>query len=319
MQPERLTGQTPFDRYHPAVGLAYCTALLLLCMCAMQPVYVLLTFAGLSIWRASMLGARQALRGLLWQAPLVLVLAVANPVFVGQGSTEIFRIGAHPVYLEALIYGACQGFLLVNTLLAFSGAAKVVSADKFMALAGNVAPVVTLMVSMVMRLVPQFARRGADSLASIRACTAANGLGEASGAQGRQTAEAPNGLVRRRRRKTQSVGEYLRLSTVLVGWGLEDSLEAADAMRARGWGSTAKRTSYVRYRFRAADGVALAFIAVLAVSAGVCAWAACAAFSFYPVAEGWVPWAAYLPYACLLALPVVAQAVFDAKERNLDD
>lgn len=90
----------------------------------MHPVYLLATFAGLVAYNAVLRGAKSALSGMLWQAPLVLILAIANPLFVSAGSTELFRIGLHAVYLEALCYGLCQGLMLVNVLLAFSIAAR---------------------------------------------------------------------------------------------------------------------------------------------------------------------------------------------------
>ena len=110
------TNDTIFDRYHPAVALIYCGVLLAFSMAAMHPVYLLATFAGLVAYNAVLRGAKSALSGMLWQAPLVLILAIANPLFVSAGSTELFRIGLHAVYLEALCYGLCQGLMLVNVL-----------------------------------------------------------------------------------------------------------------------------------------------------------------------------------------------------------
>ena len=134
------TNDTIFDRYHPAVALIYCGVLLAFSMAAMHPVYLLATFAGLVAYNAVLRGAKAALSGMLWQAPLVLILAIANPLFVSAGSTELFRIGLHAVYLEALCYGLCQGLMLVNVLLAFSIAARVVSSDKVLCVLGNATP-----------------------------------------------------------------------------------------------------------------------------------------------------------------------------------
>lgn len=146
------TNDTIFDRYHPAVALIYCGVLLAFSMAAMHPVYLLATFAGLVAYNAVLRGAKAALSGMLWQAPLVLILALANPLFVSAGSTELFRIGLHAVYLEALCYGLCQGLMLVNVLLAFSIAAHVVSLDKVLCVLGNATPTLALMISMTMRL-----------------------------------------------------------------------------------------------------------------------------------------------------------------------
>ncbi len=147
-------------------------------MAAMHPVYLLATFAGLVAYNAVLRGAKAALSGMLWQAPLVLILAIANPLFVSAGSTELFRIGLHAVYLEALCYGLCQGLMLVNVLLAFSIAARVVSSDKVLCVLGNATPTLAFMISMTMRLVPQFVRRGKAIADTQKACTAAAACGE---------------------------------------------------------------------------------------------------------------------------------------------
>lgn len=373
---------TIFDRYHPAVALAYCGVLLVFSMVVMQPVYLLLTFCGLFALEAGLRGAKASLRNLAWQAPLVLVLAIANPLFVSAGSTELFRVGMHAFYLESLAYGACQGLMLANVLLAFSVASHIVTSDKVLCALGNLTPTLALMMSMTMRLVPQFARRGKDILATQKACTSIENAvpdtaaprsactaaapqmpsinasqSEASQPTSLSQAEEPGNASRarfgndnagssaqerftesharpgksqqkprtpstafpsearkasfasRRSRlsRRQTVRNYLRLSTVLMGWGMEDSLETADAMRARGWGAEKKRTSYQRYRFRRQDALACIVLATFALSAAASAFAACQQFAFYPRIGGVAPWFSYAPYALLVLLPAVAQ------------
>lgn len=315
------------DLFHPAVALLYCGVVLVFSMAVMQPVYLALTFvAQLALSVAT--GGRRALRGLVWQAPIVVVLGIANPLFVSVGSTELLRIGMHAFYLEALIFGLCQGLMLVNVLLAFGNAARIVSSDKVLATLGNIAPYLSLVISMTMRLVPKFSSRFRYIRSVSDSCTAASaggegGAGEApvgTGSSARvrlavctSRERASGGCARggigagklvRTARKAKS---RLRLTTVLLGWGLEDSLESADAMRARGWGAKRRRTSYQRYHFRSSDAVALAVIGSLALSAGLSAHASQAAFAFYPRITGIAAWYSYLPYAALLALPLAVQ------------
>ena len=245
---------------------------------------------------------------MLWQAPLVLILAIANPLFVSAGSTELFRIGLHAVYLEALCYGLCQGLMLVNVLLAFSIAARVVSSDKVLCVLGNATPTLALMISITMRLVPQFVRRGKAIADTQKACTAAASARCActSSASSCSTDARPdaNDASRSAKPRRAALANSLRLSTVLMSCGMEDSLETADAMRARGWGAATKRTTYQRYRFQKADAFACAFIAVLTVAAAV---AACGEFKFYPRIDGLAPWFSYIPYVLLVALPTILE------------
>lgn len=228
------TNDTIFDRYHPAVALIYCGVLLAFSIAAMHPVYLLAMFAGLVAYNAVLRGAKAALSGMLWQAPLVLILAIANPLFVSAGSTELFRLGTK-------------------------------------------------------RHAPP--RRLAAARASVPTQT---------------TSPDP------RSRAARLSPNSLRLSTVLMSWGMEDSLETADAMRARGWGAATKRTTYQRYRFRKTDAFACAFIAVLTVAAAASAAAACGEFKFYPRIAGFDSWFSYIPYVLLVALPTI----LEAKERR---
>lgn len=288
------------DLLHPAVALVYCGVGLVMAMCAMQPVYLALTLAGALAWRACLVGARRTLRGLAWQVPCALVVAAANGLFVASGATELFRVGARAFYLEAFAYGLCQGAMLVSAMLCFANAAEVLTTDKVMGLLGNAAPTVSLMLSMTLRLVPRFLARAEESRAAVAACTAAKGeAGEVS--VGRPTPLRS----RREAPRAPRVREAMRLSSVLLGWGLEDSLETADAMRARGWGAAPRRTTYRRERLRRTDACALAVVALLAAASGAAAWAACAGFSFYPRLRGLAPWYSYAPYALYLALPVL--------------
>ena len=124
-----------------------------------------------------------------------------------------------------MVYGLCMGGLFVASVLWFEAAASMLEYDKVLALLGNAAPVIALMISMCMRLIPQFLRRGRTVLA----------VQDAIDVPGR----AP----------TDPVRSHLRASSVLMGWGMEDSLERADAMRSA-WVGAPRR---VERRMRGID------------------------------------------------------------------
>ncbi|WP_232050850.1 energy-coupling factor transporter transmembrane component T [Arabiibacter massiliensis] len=287
---------TVFDLFHPVVALAYFAAMLVLGMAALQPAYQAVSLAAALALGVALRGWRATARGLAWQLPLVAIVALANPLFSASGSTELFRIGVRAFYLESFAFGVCMGVMLASMLVTLANASHVLTADKVMALFGGVAPTIGLMLSMAARLVPQFLRRGADAAGVQRACTAARG----SGGGGRA------GRLR----------DNLRLTSVLMGWSMEDSLETADAMKARGWGAAPARTTYARFRFRALDAAALAVLGALFLASAVAAWAACARFSFYPAIAGFSPWWNCLPFAVLAALPLALEAGERARWRR---
>lgn len=291
---------TAFDVFHPVVAFCYFAAALAFGMAAMQPVFLLISFTGALAYGVVLRGMRAAARTLGWQLPLAVVVALANPLFSASGSTELFRLGSRVFYLESFAFGACMGLMLVTVFTLFSNASRVLPSDKIMALFGGAAPTIGLMLSMAARLVPQFVRRGGAIGDVQRACTAAR----AAGAQG-------GGAGDRRLR----VRENLRLTSVLMGWSMEDSLETADAMKARGWGAVPRRTTYARYRFRRRDALALACGGAIALVAAACAWTACAQFRLYPNIAGFAPWWSYLPYVLFMALPLATEAKERARWR----
>ena len=162
-------------------------------------------------------------------------------------------------------------------MLWFCAAASLLPFDKVMALFGNAAPTLALMVSMCMRLIPKFIRQG-------RLVSAVQGAMEPGTFGARAAADA----MRLR----------LRLSTVLMGWGMEDSLQTADAMRARGWGAAGRRSTYTRYRFTATDAAALVVLALAGSFVAALAVAATAQFSFYPTTSRLVVWWATCRMLC---------------------
>lgn len=274
-----------FHSYHPAVAFSFLACALVLTMACLQPLYVAVSLAGALACSAVCRGGRATLLSLRWVVPLCLVVAAANPFFVASGSTELFHVGQRAVYLEALVYGLCSGGMFAAVFLWFASYAACMDSENSLALFGNALPVVTLMVSQVLRLVPQFVSRGRAVAAVQDAASSAAPRGKRDAARGR-----------------------MRIVSVLMGWGMEDALERSDAMRARGYDCGARRSTYRRYRLGAADAAVLGAIFVLAATGAAGAWAACADYSFYPVMDASGPWWCVLPYALLMTVPPVLWA-----------
>ena len=274
-----------FSMSHPAVPALYMVLTLGLTMFSMQPVLIALSLAGGLAYGFATRGTVRTLGALRWQLPVILIIALVNPLFSASGSTELFRIGMRAVHLESLVYGLCMGGLFVASVLWFEAAASMLEYDKVLALLGNAAPVIALMISMCMRLIPQFLRRGRTVLA----------VQDAIDMPGRKPADP--------------VRSRLRASSVLMGWGMEDSLERADAMRSRGWGAVPRRTTYARYRMGRSDVVALVGLALFGAVAVAVAWTATTQSSFYPQLSVPAPWQGYVVYAVWMALPCVLCAI----------
>lgn len=67
----------------------------------------------------------------------------------------------------------------------------------------------------------------------------------------------------------ERVKNGMQLLQVLLICSLEDALQTADSMQARGFGVT-KRTTYIRYRMERRDWYTLSYLIILFIAAIVC-------------------------------------------------
>lgn len=292
---------TAFDAQHPSIALAYFGAVLVLAMAAPHPLLLAISFAAALLCGVWLRGGGRVAKSLAWQLPLIAIIVAVNPLFSSTGTTELFRVGTQAVYAEGYANAATMALLLVCVMQWFANADAVLGSDKVMGALGRVLPTVGLMLSMVMRLIPRFVRRGRTINAALGACTAARGGGAATTEYSEPSVET----TKRRRRARFS--DQLRTVTTLMGWSMEDSLEAADSMRCRGWGATRKRTTFQRQRFRTRDGALLAVLTLFTAAAAVAAWQLMQGFGFFPALHGTLA----SPLACvtipLLCFPFILE------------
>lgn len=286
-----------FGTCHAIVPATYFAGTVALCVLSPQPVLAAIWLAGALCFSLASRGPRATLRGLRWQLPMVAVVALANPLFSASGSTLLLRVGPMAIYLESVCYGACAGCVLAAAIAWLSCAAEVVTQDRLLAVAGSRVPVVALMVSMAARLVPQLVRRGNVVTSVDRVVTGPVAKDGAVPARGR-------GLRGLRSR----VASAATVSGALVGWSLSDSLDAADSMRARGWGAAPERSSYQPWAFRSSDAWALTLVVCLVGLCALLGWVACSQYRFYPTMSVLLPWWGYAPYALLSLLPSILHA-----------
>lgn len=322
--------QISTDVLHPALAAVYFVAIFVFTMVSFQPVLIALALAGALLSNCAENGMRKALRALRWQIPFLLIVAILNPIISPVGTTEVLRWGTFALYKESIVYGICMGCMLVAIMQWFSCAACVLTTDKMMMLTGRFIPTIGLMISMIGRLVPHFVKRGQtignaavmNSAALQYAGAGAASAGAEAGAAGpvgtggagvNDDLPIPRAMKKRRFGKAFSDGVHQ--SSVLMAWSLEDSLETADAMHARGWGAGVRRTTYTRYSFKASDALLLILLLALIALCGLLAYAACSQFVFYPTMPKLIVWWGYVPYALMMLLPVLYRAFEAARWR----
>lgn len=277
-----------FAGLHPAVGFVWFAGVILFAMLFWHPLFLAVSLV-CAVWIAVLLRGRRALGFCLKAAlPLAVAAAVINPLFVHRGATVLFYLGGSAVTLEAACYGAAAGVMLAAVLVWFYCYNEVMTSDKFLYLFGRLIPATALLLSMTLRLVPRMSRQ----VSQIERAHRAVGL------------SARSGGVRDRAR------HGMRVLSILITWAMENAVETADAMKARGYGLPG-RTSFSPYRFTARDAVFLALtVAEELFLLTAFAWGATGA-SYYPLlrlsAGGASFYTALCVWAALCLLPPALQ------------
>ncbi len=275
-----------FSGFHPLVNFAFFLAAVLCGMFFMHPVFLGISLV-CSLAYSLYLGGRKSLKfSLLYMLPLLLLVAVLNPLLNHEGATILLYINDNPLTLEAILYGVASAVMFVSMLLWFSCYNAVMTSDKFLYLFGRVIPSLSLVLSMTLRLVPRLR-------AQLRVISHAQKCVGRDASQGNVVRRVRNG------------GKIL---FILITWALENAVDTADSMRSRGFGLRG-RTAFSNYRFDARDRAAMGILAGLfaVVLAGLFAGQNTAVYFPLVTLPPLTPFSfvVYAAYAVLLLFPLI--------------
>lgn len=279
-----------FEGYHPIVLFAYFMAMIFITMFTAHPILLGISFVCGVMFCGMLIGMRKLLSSLAYSIPVLLMIAVMNPLFSHNGETVLFFLNDNPVTLEAILYGADIAVMILAVFYWFKCYHAVMTSDKFIYLFGRVIPKVSLLLSMVLGFIPKLKRHFKE-------------IDLAQKALGIYTSES---YVDKLRSK-------MRVLSILVTWSLENSVETADSMRARGYGLKG-RTSYSVFCWTVRDTVMIGLIFTLTALVCFLMSAGYGDYLFYPtltVFDWSVP--AILLYVGLFAVMAIS-TVTEIKE-----
>lgn len=235
-------GEDIFGRWHPGLVLAYFACVIGTTMLVASPVFAGISLAGALVAALANRG-RAAVLGAVAALALAVFVAAVNPLFNTEGDTVLFSIGGRPYTAEALMFGAVLGMQLAAALLWFAVAGRALPAEKITYLFGGIAPALACVLTLIVRLVPAYARR----TRTVMEVRDANGCGPATAYGVMEKARAGATVL-----------------TTVMAWSLEQGVTTADSLAARGFGG-GPRTAWGRYRLGLGGVVAAIAVAVLMV------------------------------------------------------
>lgn len=178
-----------------------------------------------------LLNERKGMRRILTLIPLFVLLTVINPLFNTRGQHILLYLFGRPYTLEALLYGAVIAGIFVIMSLWFGCYNQVLTGDKFTSLFGNMLPVLSLLLVMVLRMIPALIRKGQQITGARKS------IGKGSNKQSKYLTK---------------LNDSMTILSALTSWALEGGVVTGDSMRSRGYGC-GKRTSFQLYSLTGRD------------------------------------------------------------------
>ncbi|KOS68103.1 hypothetical protein AEA09_05740 [Lysinibacillus contaminans] len=286
-----------FEMYHPLVLFYYFMTVIGMAMFFMHPIYLVLTFMEAVLLNFLLL-RHGFWKKLMMYIPLFFIMAIINPLISHNGELVILYVNDNAVTMEAICYGMAMALMILAVIIWFNSYNGVMTSDKFLYLFGKLSPVLALTISITMRLVPRFKHQ----IHIITQAQKTIGMDYTSG----------------------SVWERIkcvtRILSILITWALENAIETADSMKARGYGLP-ERSTFSLFVFEKRDGWLLGVITLLAGISVAGSFLGYTTFYFYPTFSE-MEWSLtsvgfYSVYAVLLAIPIVIEIKENIKWRYL--
>lgn len=268
-----------FSKCHPLTNFVFFLCTIAFSAVIQHPAYLAVSCIMGGTYYVLLKG-KKGVQFLLVMAPLFLLLSAINPLFNTLGKTVLFSILGRPYTWEALCYGMAISGILIAMLIWFSCYSEVLTSDKFVCLFGSMIPSLSLLLVMILRMIPNLMRRGAQIL-DVRHCI---GKGAGEGSSNRE-----------------KLLDGMNVLSALTDWALEGGIVTADSMRSRGYGCT-KRTSFQIYRITPQDILLLTvmafLVAVTLLSGGMTA-------EFTPIIKIDSLNSGFAAYCMFLAIPII--------------
>ena len=213
------------NSFNPLAQLIYFVSVLLVSMFTWNYIILLLSLFGAAAYSVLQKGFKLFLKSFFGYVLIFLLVTITNPLFSHKGVTPLIFINDIPVTLEAIVYGAVLGLMLLSVILWFSVFNSVFDSEKLIYIFGRFLPRLALLFSMVLHFVPKFILVFKRTLAAQSDFCGKN-----------------------------KFKQYIGAFSASVSVMLEGSVQTADSMSARGYG-VKKRSFYCRFPFTKADTV----------------------------------------------------------------
>ncbi|RHW42866.1 energy-coupling factor transporter transmembrane protein EcfT [Neobacillus notoginsengisoli] len=225
------------NRLHPFTAFFYYAGALAMLILFQHPVFLLAGFTFVLLVNFVQDRCRGLQRWFFFLATSGLLIFLVNPLFNERGRHVLLEVWDHRITLEAVTLGGMSALSIMGIIALFVSYNEIMTPNKLLFLFAKVMPQFAVLLMLTLRFIPLMRIR----LGEIAAVQASKGILAGSG---KLRERAKNGML------------YIQ---ALLVFSLEEAIQTADSMKARGYGS-GKRSSYHHFRFRRIDWLSLGLL-----------------------------------------------------------
>ncbi|MBT2658208.1 energy-coupling factor transporter transmembrane protein EcfT [Bacillus sp. ISL-18] len=277
-----------FDRFHPLVPFLFYAGAVSLVILMLHPLFLVISIA--VVFLINILHDR--LNGLRRWSFFILttfvLMVMMNPLFNERGRHLIVEINQHRVTVEAVVYGGMNALSIIGILAIFVSYNVIMTPNKLLYLFAKILPQFAVLLMLTLRFIPLMRRR----LEEIAVVQRSKGLSVTHGSW----------------RERAKLG-MLYVQTLLT-FSLEEAIQTADSMKARGYGR-GPRSSYEYFKMNQADGIAIIYLLGLLSFILVERVSGYGFLTIYPLMETWhlslMDTAVLISYTLFLSFPLLVE------------
>lgn len=287
--------KTGFATLHPLVQLTFFISCLSVNMFIMHPVILIISWLCSSIYIIYSWGINNLIFVLKINIVSSLMIILINPLISHRGITVLAYLpSGNVITLESIIFGCAAALLMSSVVNWFFCFNKVITSDKIIYLFGKIFPKIALLISMILSFTGKFSAQ----------------LDEVKAAQfSLEHCKGKKSIVKK-------IKLSVRVMSAMIQWSLENSVDTADSMHSRGYG-TAKRTNYSIYKLRKTDIIYVIVFVIADVLIYFSSYLEIIYFSYYPVIdisfENNLSLLVLLVYALMCIVPVMTDLMEERK------
>lgn len=249
------------SKSHPIVILLFFLSNIIITMLTKNPLFITISFTSVVIYSFVLKKPKNIIKTILLITIILVISALTNPLFSNYGETILFSIGKKDFDLESMLYGLFTGLMLVSIILWFRNYNILMTSDKFRYLFSKYMPQTALIISLILKLVPELISKMKDF----------NNGQKITGFYYNQT------FFGKLRSRFNTLGN-------LFSWSIEYSMQTAISMKARGY-ELNKKTRFIIYKFKTRDILTTLLIVLSFISILILGYNSIFNFSYYPVLD----------------------------------